>query len=79
MDGAYYRYRQFEPLEYGRYTADGPVVTVETRERRFQALIKGHGIYLPDGEGRLTAYEKGLGGDEGVGVFINVSPDDFEE
>lgn len=79
VDGAYYRYRQFEPLEYGRYTADGPVVTVETRERRFQVLIKGHGIYLPDGEGRLTAYEKGLGGDEGVGVFINVSPDDFEE
>ena len=79
MRGEYYRYRQFEPLEYGRYTADGPLVTVETRERRFQALIKGHSIYLPDGEGRLTAYEKSLGGDERIGVFINVSSEDFEK
>ena len=78
-DGKYYRYRQCEPLEYGSYTADGPLVTVETGERRFQALIKGRSIYLPDGEGKLTGYEKSLEGDARVSVFINVAPEDFEE
>lgn len=78
--GEYYRYRQFEPLEYGRYTVDGPLVTVETRERRFQAVIKGHSIYAPGGEGRMSVYQKDMSpGDSRIGVFINVSPDDFEK
>lgn len=78
--GEYYRYRQFEPLEYGHYTVDGPLVTVETRERRFQAVIKGDSIYVPDGAGKLTVYLKDRsGGDPRIGVFINVSPDDFEK
>ena len=77
MKGEYYRYRQYEPLEYGSYTADGPVVTVETRERSFQALIKGKQLYVPDEEGRLTAYQRD--GNYDVGVFVNVHPDDFKK
>ena len=77
MGGEYYRYRQFEPLEYGSYTVDGPVVTVETEGRSFQALIKGRSLYLPDKEGQLTAYQRD--GNGNAGVFINVNPDDFQE
>lgn len=77
IKGDYYRYRQYEPLEYGSYTVDGPVVTVETGERRFQALIKGKQLYMPDEEGRLTAYQRD--GNSNIGVFINVNPDDFEK
>lgn len=78
MEGEYYRYRQYEPLEYGSYTADGPLVTVETEERCIQALIKGRSIYVPDEEGKLEAYQKDQK-DSKIGVFINVDPDDFEK
>lgn len=77
--GTYYRYRQYEPLECGSYTVDGPVVTVETRNRRFQALVKGESLYVPDGEGKLTAYQKDTPVNSEIGVFINVSPEDFEK
>lgn len=77
--GTYYRYRQYEPLECGSYTVDGPVVTVETRNGRFQALVKGESLYVPDGEGKLTAYQKDTPVNSEVGVFINVSPEDFEK
>ena len=44
---------------------------------RFQALIKGMQLYVPDEEGQLTAYQRD--GNSSVGVFINVAPDDFEK
>ncbi len=67
QDGHFYRYRQFQPLDQGTCTADGSLVTVQTGERRFQMLISGRTLYLPETDGRLTAFEK----ISDIPVFIN--------
>lgn len=76
-DGRYYRYRQFEPLEQGEWMLWSSVgeIVVTTKDGSFDLLVKGHGLFVPDGEGGLQ-YCRRL---SVTPVFVNVCREDFGE
>ncbi len=74
-DGRYYRYRQFEPLEQGRWEAWGPdVVHLTVGGERRDMVIKRESLYAPNGEGVIERFRWM----SGTPSFINVSPEEFE-